>query len=146
MKCSSDGGCDEEAVRSSDRCKKHTLRKPPTGKYLGRNRTVRTGKEKKRAVYPNNGHIHITGDRSTLVDRLADAVGNDHANAIADALDGYLETDSAYRLPAFPYIRPNPPNPELDKVRKERDEAVARAEKAEEKLRTPKRKSKGKLK
>ena len=137
MKCSVKV-CDNEAAVPLDLCNKH--RPYPPSKYLGRAKASRIGKDRKRAVYPGpsnspNGVVHVIGDRCNLIGRLADAVGNDHANAIADALDGYLETDSAYRLPAFPYIRPNPPNPELDKVRKERDEAVARAEEAESKLR-----------
>jgi hypothetical protein len=100
---------------------------------------MRVGKERKRAVYPGpsnspNGIVHVILDvRSNLVGRLADALGDDHANAIVGALDAYLEADPGDRLPAFQLLPPNP-NDELDKARKERDEAVARAEEAEQKL------------
>jgi hypothetical protein len=118
------------------------------------------GKKKKRVAIPNtmtvggmisnqlpDDRFFLSGDvRSNLVTALAAAVDHDHANVIVDALDMYLEVESQDRAPAFHLPAPPNLNVELDKVRKERDEAVARAEKAEEKLRAPRQKSKGKLK
>ena len=138
--------CDNEAVRA-DRCAEHPRPTLPPSKYLGRAKASRIGKDRKRAVYPGpsnspNGVVHVIGDRCNLIGRLADAVGNDHANAIVDALDAYLESEPADRLPAFQWLPPNP-NAKLDEAIKQRDEAVARAEKAEQKLKpTPKKRAK----
>ena len=72
------------------------------------------------------------GPRAHLVESLAAVVGDDHADAIADALDAYLATDPADRVPTFQWS----PSDHLGKAIKERDEAVARAEKAERALAT----------
>ena len=145
MKCSVKG-CDNEAAVPLDLCNKH--RPYPPSKYLGRAKASRIGKDRKRAVYHGpsnspNGIVHVIIDvRCNLLGRLEDAVGNDHANAIVDALDAYLESEPADRLPAFQWLPPNP-NAKLDEAINQRDEAVARAEKAEQKLKpTPKKRAK----
>jgi hypothetical protein len=78
--------------------------------------------------------------RTTLIEALAAAVGSDHAHTVADALDAYLATDSANRVPAFQWSPPNV-HVELNKTIQERDEAVARAERAELALAKKKKKT-----
>lgn len=139
--------CDREAIAPSDRCEKHVVRNLPPTKYLGRAKSIRVSKDRKRVIYPGpsnspNNVVHVIGNvRFNLVYRLAHAVGDDHANAIVDALDAYLEAEPGNRLPAFQWLPPNP-RAELDKARQERDEAVARAEKAEQELNTASKVSK----
>jgi hypothetical protein len=76
--------------------------------------------------------------RAYLVDLLAIAVGDTHASAVVDALDVYLETASENRTPAFQW---SPPNREVDLVR-QRDEALSRAERAEQALKAKTKKRK----
>lgn len=75
-------------------------------------------------------HAH---PRNVLLESLAAAVGDAHANSIVDAFDTYLATDPTERTPALQWSPPNP-HAELDKTIQERDEAVARAERAEQAL------------
>ena len=71
--------------------------------------------------------------RTNLVEALAEALGETHADAVADALDAYLATDPADRSAPFQWL---PPNQAVEKERaiEQRDEAVARAERAEREL------------
>jgi hypothetical protein len=71
-----------------------------------------------------------TSVRDHLVESFALIVGWEHADTIVCALDAYLELEPADRVPAFFQLAPNP-RAELDQALKERDEAIARAEKAE---------------
>lgn len=141
MKCTASGGCNKEAG-SSGRCENH-----PRGRIVPIKRTS-MGHDKERSHIGKLFPGALTSVRTVLIDTLAAAVGQEHADAITNALDAYLEVEPADRLPAFLWLPPDP-NVELDKIRKERDEAVARAEKAEaavvpkkQKLRAPKGKSK----
>ena len=67
------------------------------------------------------------------MEALAEALGETHADAVADALDAYLATDPADRSAPFQWL---PPNQAVEKERaiEQRDEAVARAERAEREL------------
>ena len=137
MKCSV-MGCDNEAIVPLGLCNDH--KPPPPSKYLGRAKASRIVKDRKRAVYPGpsnsspNGVVHVIIDvRCNLLGRLEDAVGNDHANAIVDALDAYLEVEMGDRSPSFLWLKPNP-KAELNKLKAERDEAVAYAKKVEQEL------------
>ena len=84
-----------------------------------------------RVLFP--GLVGSDDPRNLLVDLLAVAVGEDHANAIVDALDVYLATDPADREPRLQWQPPNP-RAERDAAIRERDEAVARAERAEREM------------
>ena len=75
----------------------------------------------------------LNDPRNVLLESLAAAVGDAHANSIVDAFDTYLATDPTERTPALRWSAPNP-HAELDKTIQERDEAVARAERAEQAL------------
>lgn len=159
MKCSI-SHCGEEVVPYGKQCKEHLPRRSIVPRI-----TVKMGHDQERArkrMFPDgydkpdsnrpvahNGlpfvfPVVVRDVRTHLLDSLAAAVGWDHAGVIVDALDMYLEVEPGDRLPALQsYHRLSPkPNVELDKVRKERDEAIARAEKAEQKLRAPKKGSK----
>jgi hypothetical protein len=84
------------------------------------------------------------GPRDHLVEALAAAVGDEHAASIVDALGYFLQADPADQVPAIQW-QPQNPYVELDKTIKERDEAVARAERAERdlaKTKTPRRPNK----
>ena len=131
--------CDKEAVRANGQCTKH----PP--RSIVPRRTHRMGWEQERSrsrvPFPGFGRdVH-----TQLVESLATAVGNyTNASAVVDALDAYLADPD--RVPplqySLEYLKSNP-RAELDKALKERDEAVARAEKAEQKLKpTPKKRAK----
>ena len=74
--------------------------------------------------------------RGALVEALALAVGEAHAVSVVDALDVYLEEDPTDRQPAFQYVRPS-----VDSAIRERDEALARAARAEGELAAIKRKA-----
>jgi hypothetical protein len=127
--CSVDD-CDKEAGMSG-RCPRHSRIAP--------RRTVNMGYDKHSIStasrqFPGG----LDSVRTNLVESLAEAVGDDCANAITDALDAYLETDPGDRLPAFQWLPPDH-KVELDKAIKQRDEAVARANRAEQKLTKAKR-------
>jgi hypothetical protein len=71
--------------------------------------------------------------RNLLIESLAAAVGDDRAIDIMGALYTYLATDPTDRVPALQWCPPDH-KVERDRAIKERDEAVARAEKAEQQL------------
>lgn len=123
--------CDQEAV-ADGRCRKHRLVPPRTARF-GYDRDRLTGTAR---IFPGG----LDSVRTRLVESLAAAVGDDRANDIADALDAYLATDPADRLPPFQWTPPNH-EAELDEAIKQRDEAIARAEKAERQM---KKRPKGK--
>jgi hypothetical protein len=79
--------------------------------------------------------------RSSLIEALAVVMGDAFAGEVVDALDVYLQTDPADRAPALHWSPPDHTS-ELRKAIKQRDEAVARAEKAEQKLNTEASKNK----
>jgi hypothetical protein len=75
--------------------------------------------------------------RECLIAAFAAEPGEGRACAIVDALDEYLEDDGGRAsVPNLGLMKVNP-RTEIDKVKKERDEAIARAEKAEQSLRAP---------
>jgi len=76
--------------------------------------------------------------RDHLIAALTVGSTESQARVIVDALDAYLEADSADRRPTFQW---SPPNHEAELIR-QRDEAVARAEKAEQELAEKKRRPK----
>ena len=80
--------------------------------------------------------VSLTGPddpRDLFVEALAAAVGDDRAAVIVDALDAYLATDPADRTPALQWQPPDH-RAERNEAIKQRDEAIARAERAEQKL------------
>lgn len=115
-KCSFDD-CDREAAVNG-RCGRHRLVPRPTARY---------GYDKERVpkpAFPGG----LDSPRNYLVDLLAIAVGEaDLAEAIVTALDAYLEEGPSVQ--PFPNFTPNYKT-ELDRVRAERDAAIACAEQA----------------
>jgi hypothetical protein len=103
------------------------------GHQPGFRKTARFGHDRERVKWRARFPGGLDSPRTRLVDALAAALGDDCASAVADALDAYLETDPADRRPAFQW---NPPDykSELDRAIRQRDEAVARAERAEGEL------------
>jgi hypothetical protein len=91
--------------------------------------------------------IAICAPRETLIAALSAATTVEHARSIVDALDMYLEDGDGRAPVPFEIRKSVDPNIEIEKLKKERDEAIARAEKAEKSLRPPKptaRRAKGK--
>jgi hypothetical protein len=126
-------GCGRSVAETGARCRFHDLRRLTK-------KTIKYGGESREMVQRVPFGSSFDDPRTTLVESLAAAVGSDHALAVVDALDAYLATDPAERGPALQW---SPPNAyvELDKTIRERDEAVARAEKAERALAEKKKKT-----
>jgi hypothetical protein len=74
----------------------------------------------------------VPSTREMLIDTLAAATNAKHAIAIVEALEAYL-AEPADRVAGLIVLPPDP-SQELRVLRRERDEAVARAEKAEQEL------------
>lgn len=74
----------------------------------------------------------VPSPREMLIDTLAAATSVKHANEIVEALDSYL-ADPDDRAVGLVILAPDP-GQEMHVLRRERDEALARAEKAEQEL------------
>jgi hypothetical protein len=122
MKCAD---CPEDTLPYGRFCEKHERNiVPKRDAKFGNDRAKVAGRK-----FPGG----LQSVRTLLVESLASVIGDTHADNIVNALDDYLEVDPAERVPAFRFLPPNPQT-ELDKSLKERDDAIARAEKAERAL------------
>jgi hypothetical protein len=119
-------GCGRSVAETGGRCNRHDLKRLTK-------KTIKYGGESREKIMRVPFGTNFDDPRTTLVEALAAAVGSDHANTVIDALDEYLATDPTDRTPALQWSAPNP-HVELDKTIRERDEAVARAEMAEQAL------------
>ena len=121
--CSTEG-CEREAG-ASGKCNRHSRLTP--------RKVSRFAHDRYRSSIGRTFPGGLDSVRTHLVDTLAEAVGETHADAVADALDAYLATDPADRSAPFQWLPPNQAV-ERDRAIEQRDEAVARAEKAEQEL------------
>ena len=109
--------CNQEAGMSG-KCSRHARIVPK--------RTARFGWDREplqRPRFPGG----LDSVRTHLVETLAESVGDDHANAVVDALDAYLAVDPADRVAPFQWFPPNHAAEKKEAI-EQRDEAVARAE------------------
>lgn len=70
--------------------------------------------------------------RESLISALAAATTREHGEAIVDALDAYMAEPIHDRTLGLSFVKPSP-QAEIDRLRKELEEALARAERAERK-------------
>jgi hypothetical protein len=122
-------GCGRSVAETGGRCNRHDLKRLTK-------KSIKFGGESRVKIMRVPFGTNFDDPRTTLVEALAAAVGSDHANTVIDALDEYLATDRVDRVPAFQWSPPSVHvvHVELDKTIRERDEAVARAEMAEQAL------------
>jgi hypothetical protein len=126
-------GCGRSVAETGGRCNRHDLKRLTK-------KTIKYGGESREKIMRVPFGTNFDDPRTTLVEALAAVVGSDHANTVIDALDEYLSTDRVDRVPAFQWSPPNV-HVELNKTIQERDEAVARAERAELALAKKKKKT-----